>query len=117
MARHGPAVRRAGRAARLSLPDLITVTGHEARLAELLRTAGSTRWQAYVKPVGRIVPLDRRLLEDALQELHRDYQGQLTATLGWGDGGAAGEAGDAGRAFLDRIVDAFWTSLESRTAQ
>ncbi|MFI7298485.1 XRE family transcriptional regulator [Streptomyces sp. NPDC050121] len=101
----------------LSLPDLITVTGHEPRLAELLRTAVSTRWQAYVKPVGRIVPLDRRLLEDALQGLHRDYQGQPTATPDWSDGGAAGEAGDAGRAFLDRIVDAFWTSLEGRTAQ
>ncbi|SER32496.1 hypothetical protein SAMN04487983_1014136 [Streptomyces sp. yr375] len=91
----------------LTLPDLIALTGHEARLADLLRTATRTRWQAYVKPVGRIVPLDRRLLEDALQELHRDYQGQLAATPNPGDGG---------QDFLDRIVDDFWAMIESRTA-
>ncbi|WTT73951.1 XRE family transcriptional regulator [Streptomyces sp. NBC_00080] len=100
----------------LSLPDLVTVTGLEAELADLLRTAARTRWQAYVRPVGRIVPLDRRLLEETLQELHQDYQGQMVATLSWGDGSAAGEASDVGRDFLDRIVDTFWTSLESRTA-
>ncbi|WP_256096394.1 helix-turn-helix transcriptional regulator [Streptomyces sp. LUP30] len=99
----------------LSLPDLVTVTGREAELADLLRAAARTRWQAYVKPVGRIVPLDRRLLEDALQELHRDYQGRMVATLSWGGGSAAGEASDAGDDFLDRIIDAFWTSLRERT--
>ncbi|WSP83953.1 helix-turn-helix transcriptional regulator [Streptomyces sp. NBC_01235] len=100
----------------LSLPDLITVTGHEAGLADLLRIAVRTRWQAYVKPVGKIVPLDRRLLEDALQELHQAYQGQTVATPSRDGGSAAGEASDAGQDFLDRIVDNFWTSLESRTA-
>ncbi|MCX4765052.1 helix-turn-helix transcriptional regulator [Streptomyces sp. NBC_01275] len=93
----------------LSLPDLVAVTGEESRLAELLRAAVRTRWQAYAKAVGRIVPLDRRLLEEALQELHRGYQGQV-ATPNWGDGGAAG------RDFLDMIVDNFWTTLEQRTA-
>ncbi|MFF1548576.1 helix-turn-helix domain-containing protein [Streptomyces sp. NPDC058291] len=100
----------------LSLPELVTVTGREAELADLLRTAARTRWQAYVKPVGRIVPLDRRLLGDALQELHEDYQGQMVATLSWGGGSAAGDASEAGRDFLDRVVDAFWTSLRDRTA-
>ncbi|MEU1191054.1 helix-turn-helix transcriptional regulator [Streptomyces sp. NPDC005859] len=101
----------------LSLPDLVTVIGHGDRLADLLRSAARTRWQAYVGPVGRIVPLDRRLLEDTLQELHQDYQGRMVATLSWGHGSAAGEASDAGRDFLDRIVDTFWTSMETRTAQ
>ncbi|MFD9395101.1 XRE family transcriptional regulator [Streptomyces sp. NPDC060000] len=100
----------------LSLPDLITVTGHEGRLADLLRTAARTRWQAYVGPVSRIVPLDRRLLEETLQDLHRAYQGQLAATPSRGDGSAADEASEAGRDFLNRIVDTFWTTLETRTA-
>ncbi|MEH0446492.1 XRE family transcriptional regulator [Streptomyces sp. B21-102] len=100
----------------LSLPDFVTVTGREAALADLLRSAAGTRWQAYVKPVERIVPLDRRLLEAALRELHGHYQGQMVATLSWGEGGAAGEASDAGRDFLDRIVDRFWTCVANRTA-
>ncbi|MDR6976937.1 transcriptional regulator with XRE-family HTH domain [Streptomyces sp. 3330] len=101
----------------LSLPDLVTVSGLEVKLADLLRTAARTRWQAYVRPVSRIVPLDRRLLEETLQELHHDYQGHMVATLSWGDGSAAGAASDAGRDFLDRIVDTFWTSVENRAAQ
>ncbi|MCQ9178220.1 helix-turn-helix transcriptional regulator [Streptomyces sp. IBSBF 2953] len=99
----------------LSLPDLVTVTGREAELADLLRVAARTRWQAYVKPVGRIVPSDRRLLVETLHELHRGYQRRMVATLSWGGGSAAGDASDAGDDFLDRIVDIFWTSLRKRT--
>ncbi|MFI6037174.1 helix-turn-helix domain-containing protein [Streptomyces sp. NPDC051315] len=99
----------------LTLPDLIAVTGREGRLADLLRGAAATRWQAYVRPVGRVVPLDRRLLEETLRELHRNYQGHMVATLRWGDGSAAGEASDTGRDFLDRIVEHFWSALENGT--
>lgn len=100
----------------LSLPDFITVTGRDGKLAELLRSAVTTRWQAYVRPVGKMVPLDRRLLEDSLQELHHAYQGQMVATLSWGGGGsAADEAGDAGRDFLDRIVENFWSMVQRST--
>ncbi|MFF8974577.1 XRE family transcriptional regulator [Streptomyces sp. NPDC014995] len=99
----------------LALPDLIAVTGRAEALAGLLRSAARTRWQAYVKPVGAIVPLDRRLLEEALQELHRNYQGHMVATLRWGDGSAAGEASDTGRDFLDRIVETFWAAVRART--
>ncbi|KUL20906.1 DNA-binding protein [Streptomyces regalis] len=94
----------------LTLPDFITVTGRDAKLGELLRSAVSTRWQAYVRPVGKMVPLDRRLLENALQELHQDYQGQMTATLSWGGGGS--ESSAAGREFLDRIVERFWSLVQ-----
>lgn len=94
----------------LSLPDFVTVTGREAKLAELLRSAVTTRWQAYVKPVSKIVPLDRRLLEETLQELHQVYQGQMVSTLSWGGGGDS--SADAGQEFLDRIVDRFWTTVE-----
>ncbi|WUT06195.1 helix-turn-helix transcriptional regulator [Streptomyces sp. NBC_00704] len=100
----------------LALPDLVTVTGREGELAGLLRSATGTRWQAYVRQVARIVPLDRRLLEDTLRELHQDYQGRMAATLSWGGGRAAGDASDAGDDFLDRIVDHFWTGLRKRTA-
>lgn len=97
----------------LTLPDFITVTGRDAKLAELLRSAVTTRWQAYVRPVAKMVPLDRRLLEIALQELHQDYQGQMTATLSWGGGN--GDIGEGGRDFLHRIVEHFWTRVEHST--
>jgi transcriptional regulator with XRE-family HTH domain len=100
----------------LSLPDLVTVTGRETKLAELLRSAVATRWQAYVRPVSKIVPLDRRRLEATLQALHQEYQGQMVASLSWGGGNAADDSQSAGRDFLDGIVDRFWTSLEGGTA-
>lgn len=99
----------------LSLPDFVTVTGREAKLAEMLRSAVTTRWQAYVRPVAKTVPLDRRLLEDTLQQLHQDYQGQMVASLSWAAGSAASESSDAGRDFLDRIVDHFWAAVQDNT--
>ncbi|QIZ01949.2 helix-turn-helix domain-containing protein [Streptomyces sp. S1D4-11] len=99
----------------LSLRDFITVTGRDAKLAELLRSAVTTRWQAYVRPVGKMIPLDRRLLEDVLQEMHTEYQGQMVATLSWSGGSAAADAEDSGRDFLDRIVDHFWAMLQRST--
>ncbi|MFD7712237.1 XRE family transcriptional regulator [Streptomyces sp. NPDC059785] len=100
----------------LSLPDFITVTGRDRKLRELLRAAVTTRWQAYVRPLGKMVPLNRRLLEDALQELHTDYQGQTVATLSWAAGPAAGAAADAGQDFMDRIVEIFWSTVERSTS-
>ncbi|MEV0975822.1 helix-turn-helix transcriptional regulator [Streptomyces sp. NPDC049915] len=100
-------------ALRLSLPDFVAVTGREQRLAELLRSAASTRWQGYVRPVGKIAPLEKGILEEVLQELHEDYQGHMAATLSWG-GGSSGSS-DSGRAFLDDIVDNFWTAVRKRT--
>ncbi|MFJ4829931.1 helix-turn-helix domain-containing protein [Streptomyces sp. NPDC088747] len=99
----------------LSLPDFITVTGRDDKLAELLRSAVTTRWQAYVRPVGKTVPLDRRLLENVLEEMHTDYQGQMMASLSWGEGPAASEAGEAGRDFLDGIVGQFWSMVQRST--
>ncbi|MEU7665032.1 helix-turn-helix transcriptional regulator [Streptomyces lincolnensis] len=93
----------------LSLPDFVTVTGREPRLAEHLRGAVSTRWQAHVRPVAKIVPLGRRLLEHTLRELHQQYQGQMVATLSWG--GGSEDSGASGQEFLDRIVDHFWDTI------
>ncbi|MEU2737799.1 helix-turn-helix transcriptional regulator [Streptomyces sp. NPDC007095] len=99
----------------LSLRDFITVTGRDGKLAELLRSAVTTRWQAYVRPLGKMIPLDRRLLEDVLQEMHTEYQGQMVVTLSWSGGAAAADADDSGRDFLDRIVDHFWAMLQRST--
>lgn len=97
----------------LSLADFLTLTGLDGKLAGLLRSAVTTRWQAYARPVNKLVPLNRRLLESTLQELHRYYQGQLSATLTWSDGSAATEASHLGRDFLDRIVEHFWARAEA----
>jgi len=99
----------------LSLPDFISVTGRETKLAGLLRSAVTTRWQAYVRPIGKMVPLARRLLENTLQELHQDYQGQMVATLSWAGGNAAANSSEAGRDFLDQIIDRFWSMVERST--
>ncbi|WP_405882555.1 helix-turn-helix transcriptional regulator [Streptomyces sp. NBC_01136] len=99
----------------LSLRDFVTVTGRDGKLAELLRGAVTTRRQAYVRPVGKMIPLDRRLLEDVLQEMHTEYQGQTAATLSWGGGAATADADDSGRDFLDRIVDHFWSMVQRNT--
>jgi len=97
----------------LSPPDVVAVTGREDRLADLLRSAVSTRWQAYVRPVAKIAPVEREPLEKVLQQLYDDYQGQMVASLSWGGNSAASASSDAGRDFLDRIVDAFWEKIET----
>ncbi|MGW2727384.1 helix-turn-helix domain-containing protein [Streptomyces sp. NPDC001494] len=97
----------------LAPPEFVAVTGREAPLAGLLRGAVTTRWQAQVRPVTRLVPLDRDVVAEVLRELHLGYQGRMAATLGWGGGGSG--AGDSGREFLDRIVENFWAAVESRS--
>ncbi|MEU9243049.1 XRE family transcriptional regulator [Streptomyces sp. NPDC048385] len=101
---------------RLSLPDFITVTGKEEKLAELLRSAVTTRWQAYVRHMSKLVPLDKRLIEDTLRDLHEEYQRQMTATLSWGGPAAAGHAQRTGEDFLARIVTRFWNEVEQGAA-
>ncbi|MFE2061890.1 XRE family transcriptional regulator [Streptomyces sp. NPDC059467] len=98
---------------RLSLSDFITVTGREERLADLLRSAATTRWQGQVRPVGKLLPLDKHLIEDALRDLHEAYQGQMTATLSWGDSPASAEAERRGQEFLAQVVAHFWRRVEN----
>ncbi|WP_433452609.1 helix-turn-helix domain-containing protein [Streptomyces sp. CA-142005] len=99
----------------LALPDFVAVTGREAKLAELLHSAVTTRWQAHVRPVAKLAPVDRSVLEAVLQELQEDYQGHMAATLSWGGGSRS--ASESGREFLDRIVENFWKSVADRTIQ
>ncbi|MFI7388530.1 helix-turn-helix domain-containing protein [Streptomyces sp. NPDC049813] len=95
---------------RLAPRAFSTVTGRDTQLAELLRSAATTRWQAYVRPLTRLVPVQRREAEDVLHEMHLEYQALMTATLSWG-GGTAADSGDTGRDFLDRILDEFWSRI------
>ncbi|MFE0644157.1 helix-turn-helix domain-containing protein [Streptomyces sp. NPDC058877] len=87
---------------------LITATGGDGRLAELLRDAATTRWQAYVKPTVKMVPLSRQTVESALQRLHSEYHARMAATSSWG---ASGATGDEGRVYLDGIIGHFWAAV------
>lgn len=93
----------------LTLAQFVTATGKHEELAEMLRSAVTTRWQAYVKPLTKLLPVPKAHLERVLEQLHGEYQSRMVATLGWG--GAQGEAGsgDSGREFLADIVDRFWS--------
>lgn len=95
----------------LPLPALIRFTGQDEKLVALLTSAATTRWQAYVRPVGKLVPMPKHLIQDVLQQLHADYQAAMTATLNWGGGDGAEESGKAGRAFLDGILAEFWARV------
>ncbi|MFF7772914.1 helix-turn-helix domain-containing protein [Streptomyces tanashiensis] len=88
--------------------ELITATGGDEALAELLRDAATTRWQAYVKPAVKMVPLPKRIVESALQRLHTEYHARMVATSSWG---ASGATGDEGRAYLGEITARFWAAV------
>ncbi|MBT2401770.1 XRE family transcriptional regulator [Streptomyces sp. ISL-100] len=90
----------------LSPQEFVTATGRDEDLAEMLRSAVTTRWQAYVRPIAKLIPVQRRDLEDVLQRLHTDYQSRMMSTLSW-SGGDSGD-GAKGREFLDDILSHFW---------
>ncbi|WP_411102267.1 helix-turn-helix domain-containing protein [Streptomyces sp. cmx-4-9] len=92
----------------LTLAQFVTATGKQEELAELLRSAVTTRWQAYVKPVGKLLPIPKGHLERVLEQLHGEYQSRMVATLSWGGGEGEAGRGDSGRDFLAQIVDRFW---------
>ncbi len=96
------------RALRLSVPDFVAVTGRAEPLAELLRSAVTTRWQGYVRPVAKLLPLEKRHVEDVLRQMHEDYQSRMARTLSWGSGASSDASGEAGRDFLEKILEHFW---------
>ncbi|MFD8984380.1 helix-turn-helix domain-containing protein [Streptomyces sp. NPDC059564] len=93
----------------LTLAQFVTATGKEEELAGLLRSAVTTRWQAYVKPLAKLLPVPKGHLEWVLEQLYNDYQSRMVATLSWGGGQGSAGAGDAGREFLAEIVERFWS--------
>ncbi|MET3983458.1 transcriptional regulator with XRE-family HTH domain [Streptomyces sp. PvR034] len=92
----------------LTLAQFVTATGKQDELAELLRNAVTTRWQAHVKPLAKLLPVPKAQLERVLELLHGDYQARMLSTLSWGGSGGRADSGDAGREFLAGIVDRFW---------
>ncbi|MFB6819282.1 XRE family transcriptional regulator [Streptomyces sp. NPDC056347] len=94
----------------LTAAGFVTVSGRDEELTELLRAAATTRWQAQLRAVARLVPLERGFLQDLLAELHSDYQSLMVSTLGWSSTGTErpGSTGDAGREFLATVLERFW---------
>ncbi|MFK0097715.1 MULTISPECIES: helix-turn-helix transcriptional regulator [unclassified Streptomyces] len=94
----------------LTPADFVTATGREEELADLLRSAVTTRWQAYARPVAKLAPVDRRRVQEVLERLHGDYQALMVSTLSWSSAGTdrPGNTGEEGRAFLAGIVPRFW---------
>lgn len=95
----------------LKLParDFVAVTGLEDELARLLTEAVSTRWQAHIRAIARLVSMERRDLQEPLRSMHQEYQALLAATLSRAGGAIA--SGEEGRRYLDKIVDHFWARL------
>ncbi|UYQ64500.1 helix-turn-helix domain-containing protein [Streptomyces peucetius] len=95
----------------LKLPprDFIAVTGLEEELARLLTEAVSTRWQAHIKAIAKLVSMDRRDLKDTLRSMQTEYETLMAATLSRAGGTTA--SGEDGRRYLDGIVDTFWDRL------
>lgn len=102
-----------GEALELPLPAFLKLTGRSEKVADMLRSAVTTRWQAYVRPLEKQLPLPRHRIEDVLDQLHGDYHKQMYASLNWGEGTSAEESHDAGRAFLKEILDHFWERIYS----
>ncbi|MEU5001339.1 helix-turn-helix transcriptional regulator [Streptomyces sp. NPDC021622] len=94
----------------LSVRDRLAVTGGNGRLAELLGEAVSTRWQAHSRALAKLTGIDRKMLEAPLRLMHQEYQNLMTATLSRGMVGKSA-SGEQGRAYLEGIVDRFWTLL------
>ncbi|MEU1151099.1 helix-turn-helix domain-containing protein [Streptomyces sp. NPDC005863] len=92
----------------LSPADFVTVTGRAEQLTELLRSAVTTRWQGYVRPVSKLLPVEKRHVEDVLRQMHDDYQSRMTRTLSWGGGAGSDASGEAGRDYLERVLEHFW---------
>ncbi|MEU8505690.1 helix-turn-helix transcriptional regulator [Streptomyces brevispora] len=95
----------------LGLPprDYIAITGLEDELARLLTEAVSTRWQAHVRAIAKLLSMDRRELRDPLNAMQHEYQALMAATLSRAGGTTA--SGEDGRSYIDDIVNRFWARL------
>jgi transcriptional regulator with XRE-family HTH domain len=96
----------------LSVPDMVAVTGLEEQLAALLVEAVSTRWQAHIRAVARLLGMEKRQLQEPLRVMHGEYQNLIARTLSRATGAAA--SGEEGKNYLDGIVQRFWECLGSR---
>lgn len=97
----------------LDLPprDFVAITGHEEQLAHLLTEAVTTRWQAHIRAIAKLISIDKKALQDPLRSMHDEYQMLMAATLSRASSSAAGEEG---RRYLEQIVDIFWGRVEAQ---
>lgn len=95
----------------LSLPprDFVTVTGLEEELAGHLREAVTTRWQAHIRPISKIVSMEKRELQEPLRDMQAEYETIMAPTLSRLSG--ATHAEEEGRRYLEQIVDHFWARI------
>lgn len=93
----------------LSPRDLMTVTGLNGELTQLLHDAVSTRWQAHTRPIARLLAVDRHDLSGPLRAMHQEYQALMAATLSRAGGSSA--SGEAGQRYLEEVLDHFWSKL------
>lgn len=101
-----------GRILDLSPRDFVTVTGLENELAGLLVEAVSTRWQAHIRPIARLLSMDRRQLKEPLRAMQDEYQALMAATLSRASGTTA--SGEDGRRYTENIVSHFWSRMPER---
>ncbi|MGW0732264.1 XRE family transcriptional regulator [Streptomyces sp. NPDC002851] len=92
--------------------DFVAVTGLEQELARLLTEAVSTRWQAHIRPIAKLLSMEKRDLQDPLKAMHQEYQSHLTATLG--RVGNAAASGETAQRYLENIVDDFWSRVSGQ---
>ncbi|MET7366097.1 helix-turn-helix transcriptional regulator [Streptomyces sp. NPDC005566] len=95
----------------LNLPprDFVTITGLEDELARLLTEAVTTRWQAHVRAIAKLIVADRKELHEPLDAMYHEYQALMAATLSRAGGSTA--SGEDGRRYVEEIVDHFWARL------
>ncbi|MFI2081788.1 helix-turn-helix domain-containing protein [Streptomyces rubiginosohelvolus] len=98
-----------GEVLRLPPRDFIAITRLEEELARLLTEAVSTRWQAHIRAIAKLVSMDRRDLKAPLSAMQQDYQALMTATLSRAGGTTA--SGEDGRRYIENIVDHFWSRV------
>lgn len=80
----------------------------------MLRSAASVRWQAYVRPMAKLLPtVPKRSLERVLERLNDEYHQRSFASLSWID--TSSETGRdpaaAGREYLRDVSAHFWALL------
>lgn len=98
-----------GSVLRLPPRDFVAVTGLEGELARLLTEAVTTRWQAHVRAIAKLLSVERKELHKPLDSMYQEYQALMAATLSRAGGTTA--SGEDGRRYLEEIVDHFWARI------
>ncbi|MFF1794013.1 transcriptional regulator [Kitasatospora sp. NPDC086009] len=93
-----------------TLRELVAVTGRAQELDRRLRQCVDGRWQAQLRPIGRIVPVHEVDLTAVLTALQNEYQ--VTSHWGAGSWGSPAPAADTRAAAARPLGERFWELLE-----